>query len=66
MRRTVMENERVGYMDLTEYKNLRNALPTVEDFMKEEEQRRKEAELSKPKTKEELLAALLAKRGPKH
>ena len=66
MRSTIMENERVGYMDLTEYKNLRNALPTVEDFMKEEEQRRKEAELSKPKTKEELLAALLAKRGPKH
>ena len=40
--------------------------PRCPTFHMKKERHRKEAELNKPKTKEELLAALLARRGPKH
>ena len=40
--------------------------PQCPIFYVKEERHRKEAELNKPKTKEELLAALLTRRGPRH
>ena len=56
IRSTIMENADVSYMALDEYKNLRYALPSVDDYQKQEENKKKEKEISAPTGLEALVA----------
>lgn len=63
MKRMIRPVEEASYMTLDEYRNIRNPLPTVQSIREEEETRAAEA---KPRSEDEMKAALLAKFGSKY
>ena len=58
MRSTIRKPEETGYMELSEYKNTKDTLPSVQQLREAAEAEEKKAEDAKPKDMDALLEAL--------